>query len=114
VALPRFVSPTYDEMRDWWRQSGGLPEIERLILEVVRLRAAIRTLKKEADAARDAVYLHAPALTEPGTALGNFHASVAREANRSCMREAPHDRVEMYPLEISESRRRRQLRDGRR
>jgi hypothetical protein len=117
VALPDFASPTYEELRDWWRLCRGDGEFERVIPDLVRVRQALRRMQDHADAAFDAVYIAAPALAEPGAALWRLRTDIAREVIRAGTPNG--ERMEVHvkpPPEIpgeTPSRRRRRMRDGR-
>lgn len=117
MALPDFVSPRYEELREWWVLCGSDVELRRAILEVVRVREALQKMKNRADAAFDAAYTVAPGLTAPGSPLWQLRCDIEREVRRA---GTPNeDRMEVYvkpPPEIPgemPSRRRRRMRDGR-
>ena len=46
ATLPEFEAPRLDELREFWQRYRGNPDIERLILEVVTLRRALREIEE--------------------------------------------------------------------
>lgn len=45
MPLPNFTSPSTAQLRLLWRSYHGIPDVERLILEVHRLQEAMREIE---------------------------------------------------------------------